>query len=68
VEDALLLLVDRSRRRDVPATLVRLPGRVIRLGAARAAGTPSAELITDVPTLIRLSTGRRPDPTQPRSG
>ena len=64
VEDALLLLVDRSRRRNVTATLVRLPDREVRLGAGEAAGTPPAELATDVPTLIRLSSGRRPDPTR----
>jgi uncharacterized protein (TIGR03083 family) len=64
VEDALLLLVDRSRRRNVPATLVRLPDREVRLGAGEAAGTPPAELATDVPTLIRLCSGRRPDPTR----
>ena len=61
VQDALLLLVDRSRRRTVPPTLVRLPDREVRLGAE---GEPSAELITDVPTLIRLSTGRHPDPAR----
>jgi hypothetical protein len=33
VEDALLLLVDRSRRRTLPPTLVRLPDRELRLGA-----------------------------------
>lgn len=64
VEDALVLLVDRSRRRDVPRTLVRLPDREVRLGTEGDSGTPSAELITDVPTLIRLSAGRRPDPTR----
>ena len=64
VEDALLLLVDRSRRRNVPPTLVRLPDREVRLGAGGATGTPPAELDTDVPTLIRLSTGRRPAPTR----
>ena len=32
VEDALVLLVERSRRRAVPATLVRLPDRELRLG------------------------------------
>ena len=63
VEDALLVLVDRSRRRDVPPTVVRLPDRELRLGAG-ASGTPPAELDTDVPTLIRLSAGRRPDPTR----
>jgi uncharacterized protein (TIGR03083 family) len=64
VEDALLVLVDRSRRRDVPPTVVRLPDRELRLGAEGESGTPPAELDTDVPTLIRLSAGRRPDPTR----
>jgi uncharacterized protein (TIGR03083 family) len=64
VEDALVLLVDRSRRRAVPPTLVRLPDRELRLGAGGATGTPPAELDTDVPTLIRLSSGRHPDPTR----
>ena len=63
VQDALLLLIDRSRRRPVPATLVRLPDQEIRLGADGETGTPVAELVTDVPTLIRLAAGRRPDPT-----
>ncbi|HEY6744804.1 MAG TPA: maleylpyruvate isomerase family mycothiol-dependent enzyme [Mycobacteriales bacterium] len=58
IEDALLLLVDRSR--TVPPTLVRLPDREIQLGD----GTPSAELDTDAPTLIRLSSGRHPDPAR----
>jgi uncharacterized protein (TIGR03083 family) len=64
VEDALLLLVDRSRRRNVPPTLVRLPDREVLLGAGEATGTSPAELDTDLPTLIRLSAGRRPDPTR----
>jgi uncharacterized protein (TIGR03083 family) len=64
VEDALLLVVDRSRHRTVPPTLVRLPDREVRLGAAGPTGTPPAELDTDVPTLIRLLSGRRPDPTR----
>jgi uncharacterized protein (TIGR03083 family) len=64
VEDALLLLVDRTRRRDVPPTVVRLPDRELRLGAGEPGGTPPAELDTDVPTLIRLCAGRRPDPAR----
>jgi uncharacterized protein (TIGR03083 family) len=64
VQDALLLLVDRSRRRNVPPTLVRLPDREVRLGAGGETGTPWAELDTDLPTLIQLSTGRHPDPTR----
>jgi hypothetical protein len=63
VEDALVLLVERSRRLAVPATRVRLPDRELRLGADQdAAGT--AELVTDVATLIRLCSGRQPDPAR----
>jgi uncharacterized protein (TIGR03083 family) len=61
VEDALVLLVERSRRHAVPATRVRLPDRELWLGPA--AGAP-AELVIDVPTLVRLCSGRRPDPTR----
>ena len=63
VEDALVLLVERSRRRAVPPTRVRLPDRELRLGVAEDAGTP-AELVTDVPTLMRLCSGRHPDPAR----
>jgi uncharacterized protein (TIGR03083 family) len=63
VEDALVLLVERSRRQAVPATLVRLPDRELRLGVAQDA-TRVAELVTDVATLVRLCSGRRPDPTR----
>jgi len=63
VEDALVLLVERSRRLAVPATRVRLPDRELRLGADQdAAG--AAELVTDVATLIRLCSGRQPDPAR----
>jgi uncharacterized protein (TIGR03083 family) len=61
VEDALVLLVERSRRR-VPATRLRLGDRELRLGAAD--GAPTAELETDVATLVRLCAGRRPDPAR----
>lgn len=63
VEDALVLLVERSVRRAVPATLVRLPDRELRLGVAEDAAPP-AELVTDVPNLVRLCSGRRPDPAR----
>jgi uncharacterized protein (TIGR03083 family) len=63
VEDALVLLVERSRRRAVPPTRVRLPDRELRLGVAEDAGTP-AELVTDLPTLMRLCSGRHPDPAR----
>jgi uncharacterized protein (TIGR03083 family) len=62
VEDALALLVERSRRQAVPATRLRLGDRELRLGAAD--GEPSAELVTDVVTLMRLCAGRHPDPAR----
>jgi uncharacterized protein (TIGR03083 family) len=62
VEDALVLLAERSRRRAVPATLVRLPDRELRLGAAEDA--TRAELVTDVANLVRLCSGRHPDPAR----
>jgi uncharacterized protein (TIGR03083 family) len=63
VEDALVLLVERSRRQAVPATLVRLPDRELRLGVVE--GAPHvAVLATDVATLVRLSSGRHPDPAR----
>jgi uncharacterized protein (TIGR03083 family) len=63
VEDALVLLVERSRRQAVPATLVRLPDRELRLGAGEDA-TRVAELVTDMATLIRLCSGRHPEPAR----
>jgi uncharacterized protein (TIGR03083 family) len=63
VEDALVLLVERSRRQAVAATLVRLPDRELRLGADEDA-TRVAELVTDVATLVRLCSGRHPDPAR----
>jgi uncharacterized protein (TIGR03083 family) len=65
VQDALVLLVDRSRRQAVPATLVRLPDQELRLGAAGDAD-PVAGLVTDVATLVRLCAGRSPDPARYR--
>jgi uncharacterized protein (TIGR03083 family) len=62
VEDALVLLAERSRRKAVPATLVRLGDRELRLGALD--GPHSAELATDVATLMRLCAGRHPDPAR----
>jgi uncharacterized protein (TIGR03083 family) len=62
VQDALVLLVERSRARPVPATRVSLPGQILYLGAA--GGDRPAELATDVATLIRLCAGRRPDPAR----
>jgi uncharacterized protein (TIGR03083 family) len=62
VEDALVLLVERSRRQAVPATRLRLGDRELRLGPAD--GDPSAELVTDLATLMRLCAGRHPDPAR----
>jgi hypothetical protein len=63
VQDALVLLVERSRRRAVPATRVRLPDRELRLGPAEDAARV-ADLVTDVATLVRLCAGRNPDPAR----
>jgi uncharacterized protein (TIGR03083 family) len=63
VQEALVLLVERSRRRAVPATRVRLPDRELRLGAAEDTARV-AELVTDVATLVRLCAGRNPDPAR----
>jgi uncharacterized protein (TIGR03083 family) len=62
IEDALVLLVERSQARAVPPTRVRLPGRDLLLGAPADPGLPPAELVTDAATLVRLCSGRRPDP------
>jgi uncharacterized protein (TIGR03083 family) len=64
VETALVLLVERSRDRAVPATLVRLDGRELLLGPA--GNRARAELVTDVATLVRLCSGRHPDPARYR--
>ena len=64
IEDALVLLVERSRARAVPPTRVRLPDRELLLGVAVDTGRPPAELVTDPATLIRLCSGRRPDPSR----
>lgn len=61
VDDALVLLAERSRCQEVPATRVRLPGRELHLGAGHAT---AAELSTDVETLVRLCAGRLPDPAR----
>jgi uncharacterized protein (TIGR03083 family) len=60
VQDALVLVVERSRRLAVPPTRVELPDRELRLGAADGADR-LAELVTDMATLIRLCSGRHPD-------
>ncbi|MGH3343342.1 MAG: maleylpyruvate isomerase family mycothiol-dependent enzyme [Carbonactinosporaceae bacterium] len=63
VEDALVLLIERSRQpqRRVPATRVRCGDRELALGADGEAG-PRARLSTDPATLVRLCGGRHPDP------
>jgi uncharacterized protein (TIGR03083 family) len=62
IADALVLLAERSRRRSLPATTVRLPHGGLDLGVPGA--RKPAELVTDVPTLIRLCSGRHPDPAR----
>lgn len=57
VEVALDLLVARSSA--LPAVVADLPDRMLHLGHA-SGGTP-ARVVTDVETLVRLLTGRRPD-------
>lgn len=63
VDDALVLLVERSRQpdRQVPLTRVQCGDRELVLGVA-AGPDAAAELSADVATLIRLCSGRRPDP------
>lgn len=62
VEDALVLLAERSRLKNVPATDVTLtvPYGVLRLGPVD--DEPAATLETDPATLIRLCAGRSPNP------
>ncbi|HEY6795958.1 MAG TPA: hypothetical protein VI248_14880 [Kineosporiaceae bacterium] len=64
VDDALVLLAERSVARDVPVTRVRLTApagrRELRLGPVN--GEPAAWLETDPATLIRMCAGRSPDP------
>ena len=64
IEDALVLLVERSQARAVPPTRVSLPDRQLLLGVAADTGRPPAELVTDPATLVRLCSGRRPDPAR----
>ena len=63
VDDALVLLADRSRARSLPPTDVTLTGpqtRVLRLGPS--AGEAVATLQADPGNLFRLCAGRQPDP------
>jgi uncharacterized protein (TIGR03083 family) len=63
LDEALVLLAERSRRLALPATLVRLPDRELSLGAEAGDGHV-ATLVTDAATLIRLCSGRHPDPAR----
>ncbi|MGH3327972.1 MAG: maleylpyruvate isomerase family mycothiol-dependent enzyme [Streptomycetales bacterium] len=65
VEDALVLLIERSRQphRHVPPTRVRCDDRELALGSRGDPG-PRAELSTDTATLVRLCCGRHPDPSR----
>jgi uncharacterized protein (TIGR03083 family) len=62
LSDALVLLAERSRDRNLPATVVTLApaGRTVRLGPLET--EPVATLDTDPATLIRLCAARSPDP------
>jgi uncharacterized protein (TIGR03083 family) len=65
VEDALVLLGDRSRVKPVPPTDVTLTGaeaRLLRLGPNQ--GPAVATVRTDPATLFRLCAGRQPDPAR----
>jgi uncharacterized protein (TIGR03083 family) len=64
IEDALVLLVERSQARAVPPTRVSLPDRQLLLGVAADPGRLPADLVTDPATLVRLCSGRRPDPAR----
>jgi uncharacterized protein (TIGR03083 family) len=64
-EDALTLLVARSRARSAPPVRAVLGGREVDLGTG-ADGAEPASLHTDLPTLFRLYAGRRPDPARYR--
>jgi uncharacterized protein (TIGR03083 family) len=64
IEDALVLLVERSQARAVPPTRVRLPDQELLLGVPADPGRAPAELVTDPATLVRLCSGRHPDPAR----
>jgi uncharacterized protein (TIGR03083 family) len=59
VDDALVLFAERGRS-TVPPTHVWLPDREFAVGEE----PPVAELVTDVPTFVRLCGGREPDPAR----
>ncbi|KAA2261090.1 maleylpyruvate isomerase family mycothiol-dependent enzyme [Solihabitans fulvus] len=63
VEEALAILALSDRVKKKPAVHVVLPDRHFELGGVDC-GRSSVELITDLPTLIRLYTGRPADPAR----
>jgi uncharacterized protein (TIGR03083 family) len=63
VELAVELLVERARR--LPPVAVRLPDRELTLGAGEVPAD-TVRLETDLETLVRLLSGRRPDPDRYR--
>jgi uncharacterized protein (TIGR03083 family) len=64
IEEALVLLVARSQARAVPPTRVTLLDRQLLLGVPGDTGRPPVELVTDPTTLVRLCSGRHPDPSR----
>lgn len=64
-DGALTLLAAYSRVRSTPLVQARIAGRDLTLGTA-VPDRPAATLTTDLPTLVRLYAGRRPDPARYR--
>jgi uncharacterized protein (TIGR03083 family) len=60
-DDACVLLAELTRRRNVPAVEVSLPGRTLVLGAA-GSGRPAARLRTSPGTMMKLFAGRPAEP------
>ena len=48
----------------MPPTRVRLPDQELLLGVPADPGRAPAELVTDPATLVRLCSGRHPDPAR----
>lgn len=65
VEEALALLATSPRVRARPRVVATLPDRELVLGEP-VPGRPPGRLVTDVPTLVRLYTGRPADPDRYR--
>jgi uncharacterized protein (TIGR03083 family) len=63
VDDACALLVERTRRREVPSVEVSLPGGTMWLGVSKP-GRPHATLVTSGAALIRMFAGRPVDPSE----